>query len=89
MPEVDLKKIELTRPAAEVSEETVAGALDRFARRFRSTSRRAEARPTRTGDRVIIDFEGRIDGEPFDGGKAEDVPLVLGPASCCRGSKSS
>jgi trigger factor len=78
VPEVDLKRIELTRPVAEASEETVAGALDRFARRFQEYEPPAEARPTRTGDRVIIDFEGRIDGEPFDGGKAEDVALVLG-----------
>src|ERR671910_2199852 len=34
VPEVDLKKIELTRPVAEVSEETLARALDNFARRF-------------------------------------------------------
>ena len=37
----------------------------------------AEPRPSRTGARVVIDFEGRIDGEEFKGGKAEDVPLVL------------
>ena len=78
VPEVDLKKIELTRPVADVGEETIAGALDRFTRRFQEYEPLAEPRPSRTGDRVIIDFEGRIDGEVFEGGKAEDVPLVLG-----------
>jgi trigger factor len=78
VPEVNLKKIELTRPVAEVSEDTMAGALDRFAKRFQEYEPPAEPRPSRTGDRVIIDFEGRIDGEVFEGGKAEDVPLVLG-----------
>lgn len=78
VPEVDLKKIELTRPVAEVSEDTMAGALDRFAKRFQEYEPPAEPRPSRTGDRVIIDFEGRVDGEVFEGGKAEDVPLVLG-----------
>jgi trigger factor len=78
VPEVDLKKIELTRPVAEVSEETVAGALDRFTRRFQEYEPPAEPRPSRIGDRVIIDFEGRIDGDAFEGGTAEDVPLVLG-----------
>jgi trigger factor len=78
VPEVDLKKIELTRLVAEVGEETVTGALDRFAKRFQEYEPPAEPRPSRTGDRVIIDFEGRIDGEMFEGGKAEDVPLVLG-----------
>jgi trigger factor len=78
VPQVDLKKIELTRPVAEVGEETIAGALDRFAKRFQEYEAPAEPRPTQTGDRVIIDFEGRIDGAVFEGGKAEDIPLVLG-----------
>jgi trigger factor len=78
VPEVDLKKIELTRQVAEVGEDTIAGALDRFARRFQEYEAPAEPRPSRTGDRLIIDFEGRIEGEVFEGGKAEDVPLVLG-----------
>ena len=78
VPEVDLGKIELTRPVAEVGEETIAGALDRFAKRFQEYAPPAEPRPSQTGDRVVIDFEGRIDGEVFEGGKAEDVPLVLG-----------
>ena len=78
VPEVDLKKIELTRLVAEVGEGTIAGALDRFAKRFQEYAPPAEPRPSQTGDRVVIDFEGRIDGEVFEGGKAEDVPLVLG-----------
>src|SRR5690606_14427837 len=78
VPEVDLKAIELTRQVAEVGEDTVAQALERFAKRFQEYEAPAEPRPSRTGDRLIIDFEGRIDGEPFEGGKAEDMPLVLG-----------
>ena len=78
VPEVDLKKIELIRPVAEVSDETLATALDNFARRFQEYEPPAEARPSRTGDRLIIDFEGRVDGEVFEGGKGQDVPLVLG-----------
>ena len=78
VPEVDLKKIELTRLVAEVGEETIAGALDRFAKRFQEYEPPPDPRPSRTGDRLIIDFEGQIDGEVFEGGKAEDIPLVLG-----------
>ena len=33
------------------------------------------------GDQVVIDFEGSIDGTPFEGGRAEDYPLVLGSNS--------
>jgi trigger factor len=78
VPEVDLKRIELTRPVAEVSDETLTRALDGFARRLQEYEAPAEPRPSQTGDRLLIDFEGRIDGEVFEGGKAQDVPLVLG-----------
>jgi trigger factor len=78
VPEVDLKKIELTRPVADVSEDTLARALDNFARRFQEYEAPAEPRPSRTGDRLIIDFEGKVEGEVFEGGTAQDVPLVLG-----------
>jgi trigger factor len=78
VPAVDLKKIDLVRPVAEVSDDAVASTLDNFAKRFQEYEPPAEARPSRTGDRLLIDFEGRIDGEVFEGGKAEDVPLVLG-----------
>jgi trigger factor len=78
VPEVDLKRIELTRPVAEVSDETLARSLDNLARRFQEYEAPPEPRPSRTGDRVVIDFEGRIDGEVFEGGKAQDVPLALG-----------
>jgi len=36
------------------------------------------ARPARTGDRVTVDFEGALNGQPMDGGRGEDVPVVLG-----------
>jgi trigger factor len=78
VPEVDLKKIELERPVAEVSDDTLAGALDNFAKRFQEYAPSATPRPSQAGDRLIIDFEGRVDGELFEGGKADDFPLVLG-----------
>jgi trigger factor len=78
VPAVDLNKIELVRPVAEVSETTLAGALDNFSKSLQQYEAPAEPRPSQTGDRLIIDFEGRVDGAPFQGGKAEDVPLVLG-----------
>jgi trigger factor len=78
VPEVDLKQIELVRSVAEVSDETLARSLDQFAKRFQEYAPPAEPRPSQAGDRLIIDFEGRIDGEVFEGGKAEDFALVLG-----------
>lgn len=46
-------------------------------RRQRAEWRPVE-RPARTGDRVTVDFEGRRNGEPMDGGKGDEVPVVLG-----------
>ena len=78
VPKVDLKAIELTRPIAEVSEAAVTEALDNLAERFRDFAPPAEARPSQSGDRLIIDFHGSVGGEPFEGGHAHDFPLVLG-----------
>jgi trigger factor len=78
VPSVDLKALELTRLTAEVTEETVTERLESFVRRFQDFEPPAEPRPAREGDRLTISFEGRIDGEPFDGGKADSLPLVLG-----------
>jgi trigger factor len=78
VPEVDLKKIALERPVAEVGDDTLTGALDNFAKRFQEYAPPATPRPSQAGDRLIIDFEGRVDGEVFEGGKADDFPLVLG-----------
>ena len=77
VPEVDLKKIELTRLVAEVGEETIAGALDRFAKRFQEYEPPSEPRPSRTGDRVIIDFEGRSTARCSRAARPRR-PLVLG-----------
>ena len=39
-------------------------------------------------DQIVIDFLGRLDGEEFDGGKAEKAPLVLGSNSMIPGFES-
>jgi trigger factor len=78
VPEVDLRKIDLVRPVAEVDDDAVAKALDNFSKRFQEYEPPAEARPARAGDRLVLDFEGRIEGETFEGGTAEDFALILG-----------
>jgi trigger factor len=88
VPPIDLKALELTRLNAEVSEEAMARALDDLARRAREFGPPPAPRPSQDGDRLTIDFEGRIDGEPFEGGKAEDFPLVLGSGFMIPGFES-
>jgi trigger factor len=85
VPQVDLKNIELTRPVATVDDAVVDKALSNLAERFRDFAPPAEPRPSQSGDRLIIDFHGTVDGEPFEGGHAHDFPLVLGSGSMVPG----
>ncbi|CAI3801201.1 MULTISPECIES: trigger factor [Rheinheimera] len=78
-PEVQLNaldKIEVTKPVVEITAddlETMLGTL----RKQHATWAKTEAAAA-SGDRVIIDFVGSIDGEEFEGGKASDFTLELG-----------
>jgi trigger factor len=78
-PEVTIKgldSISIERPVANVTDEDVDAMIESL-RKQRPNWKAAE-RSSRTGDRVTIDFTGTIDGTPFDGGKGEDVAIVLG-----------
>src|SRR5262249_12509884 len=72
----DFKTIKLERPVAEVTEAEIDQTLQRIAEQNRPFS--AKAQGAEKGDRVTISFEGGIGGEPFAGGSAEDVPVLLG-----------
>ncbi|MGH6913916.1 MAG: trigger factor, partial [Geminicoccales bacterium] len=85
VPEVDLRAIELTQPVAEVTDDALAGGLERFAERFQEYEAPAEPRRSREGDRLIIDFVGTLAGGPFEGGSAESFPLVLGSGAMVPG----
>lgn len=81
LPAIDLADhgtIELERPVVPVSDSDVDEAIMRLAEQNRSYSAREADAPAQDGDKVTIDFLGTIDGVPFEGGKAEDAPLVLG-----------
>jgi len=78
VPEVDLKSIELVRPVTAVDDARVNQTIDRLAQGRKDFKPIDEARPAASGDQVIIDFTGTVDGQEFDGGKAEDFALVLG-----------
>lgn len=80
LPEVDLKAIALVKPIAKVADAEVEKALDEFRLSRAEWETPEPARPAQDGDRLTIDFVGRIDGaaEPFEGGSAEGFKLVLG-----------
>lgn len=82
-PEVTLgvyKGIEVEKKTVEVSEEEVTAEIDK-AREANSRMITVDDRAAQDGDTVVIDFDGYVDGEAFEGGKAEDYTLVLGSHS--------
>ncbi|MFV0297591.1 MAG: trigger factor [Hyphomicrobiaceae bacterium] len=73
----DLKALEIEKPVSDVPEQDNTDALNSLAER--NTAYEAEeGREATDADRVTIDFVGRVNGEEFEGGKAEDLPLVIG-----------
>lgn len=72
----DVKELSLERMVAEPSEDDINDALKRLAESNKSYA--TKEGKAEKDDQVVIDFVGSIDGEKFDGGAAEDMPLVLG-----------
>jgi trigger factor len=73
---MDFKKIALEKPVAEVTDADIGKSIERILasnQRFKPKDGVAE-----TGDRLLIDFVGSIDGTPFEGGTTQDAPVVLG-----------
>tara|TARA_R110002124_G_scaffold23105_1_gene85967 strand:- start:7554 stop:8882 length:1329 start_codon:yes stop_codon:yes gene_type:complete len=79
IPDVDLSSIELERMVVKAEDSAIEEALKNLAdsaQDFEAKDGAAE-----DGDQVVIDFLGKVDGEAFEGGTAEDYPLVLGSNS--------
>ncbi|WP_347859912.1 trigger factor [Planktomarina sp.] len=81
IPEVDLKKIKLEKMIAKADEASVEEALANLAETAQDFADRKKGTKSKDGDQVTIDFLGKVDGEAFEGGAAEDYPLVLGSNS--------
>ncbi|MFW5655577.1 MAG: trigger factor [Roseicyclus sp.] len=80
IPEVDYKAISLERLAVTPSDEDIDEALGNLAENVQDFATKKGGKAA-DGDQVVIDFVGKLDGEPFEGGAAEDYPLVLGSNS--------
>ena len=81
IPEVYLKKIKLEKLIAKADEASVDEALANLAETAQDFEDRKKGTKSKDGDQVTIDFLGKVDGEAFEGGAAEDYPLVLGSNS--------
>jgi len=80
LPEValpDVSDITLSKPVAVVSDEAVAKSLANLAEQRKSYQPVEETRPAVAGEQLKVDFIGRIDGVPFEGGTASDVDVIV------------
>lgn len=76
----DYKGIEVEKKTAEVTDEELQAEIDKV-RESNSRMITVDDRAVQDGDITTIDFEGFVDGEPFEGGKGEDYPLTIGSHS--------
>jgi trigger factor len=86
MPEVQLKpvaELEIERPVCSVSDEDVTDMIDKLRKQQRDLQ--VVERASKEGDFIDINFEGFLDGEAFEGGKAENYKLELGSNSFIEG----
>ena len=74
----DLNEAQVEKLTAEVNDSAIDKTVDILRKQRRSFAQRALDAPAQDGDRVTVDFEGKLDGEPFQGGKAEDFQFLVG-----------
>ena len=75
---MDFATLKLERLTADVTEDTVTESLEHLAKNHGTREDLEETRPVAEGDLAVIDFLGKVDGAPFDGGRGEDYLLELG-----------
>ncbi|MEP0502850.1 MAG: trigger factor [Paracoccaceae bacterium] len=81
IPEADLSKIKLEKLVVKADDAAVEEALGNLAETAQDFKARKKGSKAKDGDQIVMDFLGKVDGEAFEGGAAEDYPLVLGSNS--------
>ncbi len=81
IPEVDFSAIKLEKMTVKADDAAIDEALANLAETAQDFKSRKKGSKAKDGDQVVLDFVGKVDGEAFDGGSAEDYPLVLGSNS--------
>jgi len=74
----DLAQVAVEKLHADVSDEAIDKTVEILRKQRRTYAQRSLESSAETDDRVPVDFEGKIDGEPFDGGRAQDFQFVVG-----------
>lgn len=81
IPAIDYKKIKLEKEKVEISDKEIEESQKRILKNFLQWVEQENTYKAEKGDKVNINFLGKIDGKPFDGGKAENYDLELGSKS--------
>ncbi|HEX6704572.1 MAG TPA: trigger factor [Albitalea sp.] len=74
----DLSAAEVEKVSTEVTDAAIDKTIDILRKQRRTFSQRPAAEGAQEADRITIDFEGKIDGVPFEGGKAENFQFMIG-----------
>ncbi len=74
----DLAAAEVEKVNTEVTDAAIDKTIEILRKQRRTFAQRAKDAPAQDTDRVVVDFEGKIDGEPFAGGKADDYQFIVG-----------
>ena len=74
----DLSTLEIVKPVIKVSDKDINEAIQKIAKENVGTKEITKDRPAKKGDTVVIDFIGKVDGKPFEGGEAKGHNLKLG-----------
>jgi len=81
VPDIDFKQIKLEKLVVKADDAAVTEALESLAETAQTFDDRKKGSKAKDGDQVVIDFLGKLGDDPFEGGAAEDYPLVLGSDS--------
>jgi trigger factor len=74
----DFKGVKLEKPIADVTDAEVDEAINKIAEQNRPFAAKPEGAKAESGDRAVIDFTGKVDGVPFEGGTGGDVTVQIG-----------
>jgi trigger factor len=77
----DFGKIEVVKEVASVDDAVIDESVERIAEQNKPYVPREEGAKSESGDRMTIDYMGKIDGEPFEGGADQDAQIQLGSGS--------
>ncbi len=74
----ELSDAEIEKLSAEVTDGAIDKTIDILRKQRRTFAQRPQDAAAQDSDRVTVDFEGKLDGEPFEGGRAEDFQFLVG-----------